>query len=266
MDRIRIARETLKVLEKGEYIADNEVVKLPMDSYKEVIVITPSVGEELLSKDMESASNQMCNIVITTEDSLEAGIRYEDVLVMNFANAHKAGGGFLGGARAQEEEICRRSTLYASIASDKAKDMYRYNNSHLSSVESDYMLISPNVYVWRDVGTYEPRLAPKKVGVVTVPAPNRRGAAMLASKKLIVDTFERRIRIMLKAAIGYGYKNLVLGAWGCGAFGNDPRMVANCFKKVIIEEGLGLFFEEVCFAIYGSEDGRNITAWREVMT
>ena len=69
-----------------------------------------------------------------------------------------------------------------------------------------------------------------------------------------------------RCAMKVGTDGVLLGAWGCGAFGNDPTMVANCFKKVIIEEGLGFFFEEICFAIYGPEDGRNITAWREVMT
>jgi uncharacterized protein (TIGR02452 family) len=180
---------------------------------------------------------------------------------MNFANAHNPGGGFKLGANAQEEALCRCSTLYASITSKEAGVMYSYNNTHVSRVESDYMLISPNVAVFRDkdLSLLE---KPVVMGVVTVPAPNRYGAAMLASSKMIEETFIRRIRILLRAAMKNGYKTLVLGAWGCGAFGNRPDDVASYFRTVIEDEGLGRAFDEICFAIYGSEDGKNITAFR----
>ena len=141
--------------------------------------------------------------------------------------------------------------------------MYKYNNTHVSSVESDYMLISPEVLVFRDekLNLLE---TPFMTSVVTAPAPNRFGAAMLASGAKIQETFERRIRIILKAAAERGYRNLVLGAWGCGAFGNKPLQVAEYFKAAIIDEKLGYFFDEICFAIYGNENGKNITAFREV--
>ena len=69
---------------------------------------------------------------------------------------------------------------------------------------------------------------------------------------------------MLAAAAKYGYKTLVLGAWGCGAFGNKPKDVAEYFRQVIIDEGYGKGFDEICFAIYGREDGNNITNFRNV--
>jgi uncharacterized protein (TIGR02452 family) len=129
-------------------------------------------------------------------------------------------------------------------------------------VESDYMLISPNVIVFRDE-KYNLLKVPVLLGVITAPAPNRYGAAILASDRLIEDTFIRRIRITLAAAAKYGYKNVVLGAWGCGAFGNSPKKVAEYFRQVIIDEGYGYLFDEICFAIYGSENGKNINAFRE---
>jgi uncharacterized protein (TIGR02452 family) len=139
--------------------------------------------------------------------------------------------------------------------------MYSYNNTHVSRVESDYFLISPNVAVFRDKDL-SLLATPIVLGVVTMAAPNRRGAAMFASSKLIEETFIRRIRLLLRAAAVNGYKNLVLGAWGCGAFGNRPEEVASYFKQVIVDEELGRAFEEICFAIYGSEDGKNIAAFR----
>ena len=88
---------------------------------------------------------------------------------------------------------------------------------------------------------------------------------MLAGEKKIAETFMRRIRIMLRAAEKYGYTELVLGAWGCGAFGNPPEKVAEYFRKILVDEGYGRMFNEVCFAIFGPEDGRNITAFRKVL-
>jgi uncharacterized protein (TIGR02452 family) len=182
---------------------------------------------------------------------------------MNFANAHKAGGGFLLGANAQEEALCRCSTLYASINSGVAKKMYRYNNTHISRIESDYMLLSPEVAVFRgdDLSLLE---EPYTVGVITLPAPNRHGAAALTSKKTISEVILRRIEIMLRAAAKTGYRELVLGAWGCGAFGNDPNSVAEQFRKALMDERLGQCFRRVVFAVYGRPDGRNITAFRNV--
>ena len=262
MNNIDAARETIKITADRKYDLNGRTIELPDIDLEEVKVISPEDGQDLLNRDISGfMSDSMCRITINTKDSFEAGRAYDNPLVMNFANAHNPGGGFKLGANAQEEALCRCSTLYASITCKAAGKMYAYNNTHASRVESDYMLISPNVVVFRDKDL---SLLDKPVvmGVVTVPAPNRYGAAMLATSKMIEETFIRRIRIVLRAAAVYGYKTLVLGAWGCGAFGNKPDQVASYFKMVIEDEGLGKAFDEICFAIYGSEDGRNITAFR----
>ena len=271
MGNIEIAKQTIKITKEGKYTLNGRDISLPSLDFLEVNVISPEDGKALLERDLSSFSKdaesvqdkaQMCKITITTEDSFQAGRRYENALVMNFANAHNPGGGFMIGANAQEEALCRCSTLYASIKSSKAGEMYIYNNTHPGRVESDYMLISPNVAVFRDQ-TYSLLEEPVVMGVVTIPAPNRYGAALLASDKMIEETMIRRIRIMCRAAIEQGYKTMVLGAWGCGAFGNKPEKVSEYFKQVLIDEGHGKYFDEICFAIYGSEEGKNITAFRD---
>ena len=264
MNNIAIANETLKITKERKYSINGQEISLPDMDFEEVLVISPEDGNALQNQDISAQRrNDFCKINIINADSFQAGRLYENTLVMNFANAHNPGGGFRMGANAQEEALCRCSTLYASITSKKASEMYKYNNTHASKVESDYMLISPNVAVFRDE-QYEFLDTPVVMGVVTVPAPNRYGAALLASKKLIEETFIRRIRIMLAAAVKYGYKNLVLGAWGCGAFGNKPEDVAGYFKQIIIDEEYGKCFDEICFAIYGKENGHNITSFRKV--
>lgn len=258
MNNIAIAKETIRITEDKHFSLGEREIKLPECDYEAVEVYTPEMGAELLKR--EIPKGEQCRISVTTEDSYQAAHRYEAPFVMNFANAHKAGGGFIHGANAQEEALCRCSTLYASIHSGKASQMYRYNNTHLGPVESDYMLYSPDVCVFRNEKC---ELIEKTfmVSVITVPAPNRRGAALVASNKTIREAMTRRIRIMLMIAASHGHKNLILGAWGCGAFGNKPDEVSQYFKEILIDEGYGRMFDEVCFAVYGRPDGRNYKAF-----
>ena len=263
MNNIEIAKQTMKITKEKAYEISGKRIDLPEMDFQAVEVFSPKAGEELLSWDIsEKFGERMCRISVVNEDSFQAARRFEKPFVMNFANAHNPGGGFLLGANAQEEALCRCSTLYASITSKEASEMYVYNNTHLSAVEFDYMLLSPNVCVFRNE-TYALLEQPFTAAVITIAAPNRYGAALLAPGKLIEETMVRRIRIMLRIAAKKEYRNLILGAWGCGAFGNKPKDVSGYFQKVLIEEEYGRCFDEVCFAIYGSPDGKNITAFRE---
>lgn len=74
---------------------------------------------------------------------------------------------------------------------------------------------------------------------------------------------KRRIRILCMIAHENGCRNLVLGAWGCGAFHNKPENVAEYFRTVLIEEGFGRMSGEICFEIFGKESGKNITEFRK---
>lgn len=261
MNYISIAKETKRITKEGKYEINGTTIYLPNQDYTDVKVYSPEMGGRLLSGHVPDVANAANHIKIVAQDSFRAAGSFDNPLVMNFANAHKPGGGFEMGATAQEEALCRCSTLFASISSEKAQEMYRYNNSHISRVESDYMLLS-KVCVFRNEKC-ELLKEPFMAGVITVPAPNRIGLAALASEKRIEQAMQRRIRIMLLIAKEQGYKTVVLGAWGCGAFHNDASKVAGYFKRVLIDEGYAGYFEHICFAIYGSEDGKNITAFRK---
>ena len=260
MNYITVANETLKIIKKGSYIYEHSEVEFPDKNYRDVTVYSP---ERLKAISLPSLhKDEMCVFTVTNADSFAAAKDYKYPLVMNFANANVPGGGFKLGATAQEEALCRNSTLYASIGSESAKEMYAYNNRHFNPLSSDYMLISPTVWVFRspDTATLQ---KPYKTAVVTVAAPNKRGAAMFVSQDKTDTAMTNRIRYMLKAAAENNFKDLVLGAWGCGAFGNAPEKVAGYFKKVLVDEEMGKYFDTVCFAIYGKTDGRNYTAFKK---
>lgn len=261
MNYVLVAKETKRIIKDGQYELDGEIIKLPSLDYDDVVVISPSLGEELLLANEKKEKTPINNVYIVPEDSFQAAKKYNNPLVMNFANAHKPGGGFEFGATAQEEALCRCSTLIASIGSTKAKEMYRYNNLHTIAVESDYMLLS-KVCVFRNEKCELVR-NPFLAGVITVPAPNRIGLAAFTSVEKINAAMIKRIQIMLLVAKEYNYKSLVLGAWGCGAFHNEPENVAKCFKIVLEDYGYAKYFDTICFAIYGNENGKNITVFRE---
>ena len=264
-DFVTIANETIYITQKNEYQFNGDKIQMPDANYKEVLVYTPEAGEILLKEDINKyKKTEMCNIDVCNEDSFAAAAKYDKPLVMNFANAFQAGGGFKHGAKAQEEALCRCSTLYASISSPMAVQMYSYNKSKKNPLTSDYMLLSPSVCVFRDKDC-ELLKEPFMASVITIPAPNRNGEAMHETRDRIEETMKRRIRIMFHIALQKGYTNLILGAWGCGAFGNDPYDVAEYFRTILIDEGYGKCFGNVCFAVLDKEDGVNISAFRECL-
>ena len=75
---------------------------------------------------------------------------------------------------------------------------------------------------------------------------------------------KERLKNMFITAAHFGYKNLILGAWGCGAFGHDPRIVAKYFYGVLIEENFSTYFEKIVFAILDRDEKKNLTAFHEI--
>ena len=120
MNYISVAKETKRITKEGNYKLDGTMIYLPDLDYTDVTVYSPEMGEKLLSDHVPGAGSIGKNISIVAKDSFQAAEDFENPLVMSFANAHKPGGGFEMGATAQEESLCRCSTLFASISSENA--------------------------------------------------------------------------------------------------------------------------------------------------
>ena len=161
-------------------------------------------------------------------------------LALNFANGICPGGGFLRGARAQEEVLCRSSPLYSTLVDDP---MYEYHRNRQEPDSSDWVIYSPDVPVFRsDIGTEldEPWI----LSFLTSAAPYASSIGQPESG----DLLQKRIHRILAVAAAYGYEALVLGAWGCGAFGNDPYRTALDFRSALEGEFAG-HFSDVVFAV-----------------
>ncbi|MFJ9643052.1 TIGR02452 family protein [Streptomyces sp. NPDC101206] len=169
------------------------------------------------------------------------------VAVLNFASARNPGGGYVRGAKAQEEALCRASALYETLL--RAPEYYEVHRAQLSTFYTDRVIHSPGVPVFRD-DRGELLEEPFTAGFLTSPAPNagtiRRQEPERAAE--IPAALARRAERVLETAALHGYPRLVLGAWGCGVFRNDPADVAEAFRGLLAGRFAGVF-ERVVFAV-----------------
>ena len=181
---------------------------------------------------------------ITNETTLGAARRMFDVglkpLALNFANGVAPGGGFLRGARAQEEVLCRSSALFQTLVGDP---MYEHHRERPRPDSSDWVIYSPGVPVFRcDDGAAMESHWP--LSMLTCAAPYAPSIGQPEAANLL----QKRIHRVLAVAHAYGYAALVLGAWGCGAFANDPERTAKDFRRDLESEFAGCF-SDIVFAI-----------------
>lgn len=191
-------------------------------------------------------------IEVTSERTHEAikrlcgNNRLAHVCALNFASAKHPGGGYRRGTRAQEEDLCRVSTLHYVL--DQLPDYYRINRECGSNLYTDTAIYTPGIEFFRD--SYYNLIEPTyKAAIITIPAPKLVEDDEDLDPAEVHPTLVRRIRRILTIAQAHGHRTLVLGAWGCGVFRNNPADVASIFKAEL--EARPGAFEQVVFAIYG---------------
>lgn len=219
-----------------------------------------------LALPVRRGSGEPPSITVTEETTAQAARRlYREgarAVALNFASAKNPGGGFLGGAKAQEEDLARCSALYPCLVSQR--DYYDENRAQESMLYTDHLIYSPDVPFFRDDGLAlldEPFLC----SIITSPAPNA-GEALRrdpGARPAIRETLARRGRHILRVAAEQGHETLVLGAWGCGVFRNDPDEVAGVFAELLADPELRGRFAQIVFAIYDrSAERRTLQAFQ----
>lgn len=245
---IAIFEETLNICKRGSYKVGGEEVSLKLSSadMAQAIALSPDMSQRIMDNAMNIGTNRAfvmgrTGVYMENRDSFEVAkdiipsfdrdrVDSKSILVLNFANPVHPGGGVTRGARAQEEDLCRKSTLYMSLLSDEARRMYDYNQEANDYLATDYMILSPKVEIFRDShGALSEQTY--VVGVLTAAAPMVNRGKITVTEEEIAEIIRIRIRKMLYVAAHFGYKYLVLGAWGCGAFGNDAGTVARLFYE-----------------------------------
>lgn len=273
MDLKLIAQQTLDAFERGNYVnADGGVVEVGA-AQEECVRGTRLYAPDELAALLALArrgGERAADITVTGETTLQAAQRitasgdHQRVGVLNFASARHPGGGFLSGARAQEESLARSSGLYLSQM--RCPAFYSYHRAEPSALYSDHAIYSPACPVIRnDDGEWLP--ATYRVDVITCAAPNA-GAVMRNEPEhgeRIVPALEGRAGKILALAAHTGCDALVLGAWGCGVFQNDPAVVARTFHTYVAAGApFSRNFQRIVFAVYDrSRDQATYRAFAE---
>ncbi|MEU2649461.1 TIGR02452 family protein [Streptomyces albidoflavus] len=196
------------------------------------------------------------SVAVTGESTTAAVLRLAaeeggPVGALNFASARNPGGGYLNGAQAQEEAVCRATALYDCLL--RAPAYYAHHREHRDALYSDRVIFAPGVPVFRDDrgALLE---TPRTASFLTSPAPNagvlRRTDPARAQAEL-GPAIARRAERVVEVAAANGVRGLVLGAWGCGVFQNDPAEVADAFRRLLTAPGarFGATFDTVVFAV-----------------
>ncbi|MGG4478757.1 TIGR02452 family protein [Paenibacillus illinoisensis] len=274
--RARIAQETLAILEEGQYIngydrrvsIDEDLKRAIQGSVLYRPDELPALREQV--RQLQGApKSAAAKFEVTGETTLAAASRLvvdegrTDVVCLNFASAKNPGGGFLGGSQAQEESLARASGLYPCIS--QMNEMYDHNRKLRTCLYSDYMIYSPSVPVIRDD---EDRLLAQYYTTAFITAPAVNAGVVKereqADDQQIESAMKERIRYILDVAAMNGHRTLVLGAYGCGVFRNDPMDVARYFHDVLVQEKFRQSFERIVFAVLDRSAGqRIINAFRE---
>lgn len=274
--RAEVAQETLEVLEQGFYYNSQqqkiELKEVLQTSQNQSVLYTPNNFEEVFQQRNNILKTKdfttYFEVKNTTTLNAVRQLVQEDlgkVVALNFASAKNPGGGFLGGSQAQEESLARASGLYPCLE-QYMDSYYAINRSYNSCLYTDHLIYSPKVAVFRDdedqfLDNYY------QTSFITSPAVN--AGAVHQNEKNNIQKIEskmlERIKQVLSVAVTHNYSVLVLGAWGCGVFKNNPQDIARYFRKHLKEEGLfENAFKRVVFAVLDTtKDERIITPFRK---
>ncbi len=271
-NNILILEDTLHILKKGSYIKENREIKLPfsLEEMKEIQVFLPKDIDMLRAKadittEIDEKQIQSIHRLFSCENSdalIISQKKYEElkengdinprVLVLNLASATEPGGHTRKGAAAQEEDLCRKTSLLLSLECESAKKYYNYNNEKKTRMGSDAVMLSPNVAVIKD--SSKTLAEPFPISVISCAAPMVRLGLEGKSQEEYEAMLCKRIQGILLVAASQNYRNIILGAFGCGVYGNDAAVVSDLFYRTILNftykgKRADLLFKSIDFAV-----------------
>lgn len=234
-------QEIRGIAEENDAIMRNECFSLPDGSLQHVPrVVTEVVADE--SSNMEGVViYETTEICVAHADTLSAALHLGSACALNFANASVPGGRYRSHSRAQEEDLCRHlPQLYTSLAEANYP------------IEPGTALVTKDLLLVRHIGSYTLCRSQGSVTIVSAAMPcgtaDRRPPGGWRGSRWASDV-TRRIRAVLYAAKSTREPNLVLGAFGCGAFGNPAAPVAEIFREQLCTPAFRGAFAKIVFAI-----------------
>lgn len=260
--RIEAAKETLQIFKQGFYCVEGrkiDISDIHKKSLENSFVIKPEEAESISEKYINGNEKNKSIIKIVNESTVKAVLelcdnKTQSIGVLNFASAKNPGGGFLNGALAQEESIAVGTGLYPTQI--KNEEYYVANRNFKSMMYTNYMIYSKDVVFIRDdklnlLGN------PVAASILTAPAVNY-GQVLLKKEDGVKakKVMKNRMRMILSVFAHNKDKNLVLGAYGCGVFRNDPKVIAEYWKSLLYNENYIGYFDNIIFAVLDNSKNR----------
>jgi uncharacterized protein (TIGR02452 family) len=259
---------------------------------KENKVIAEALHHSIKNQKLILESNQVevkdlrkfdspAKIMVSKRRTLEAAAFYKGTrtAVLNFASATNPGGGVVHGASAQEECICRCCGLYFCLDIQELWDKFYIPHRKANDpAYNDDLVYTPDITVFKtDTSIPQPMRQSEwyKVDIITCAAPNvraltdkiRKGELRnpeVISVKRLLSMHEKRLKRILDVAVKEGEETIILGAYGCGAFGNDPGIVAQAAKNVLPDYLHA--FKNIEYAVYcGPKDDTNYKVFAQML-
>lgn len=268
MDRKKIANETLNIIKQGYYIFNQQKIsihEMQEKSINDSVLIPPDTY--LLREEKSNNTKISVHISVENTPTVEAILNWNiskksNIGVLNFASAKNPGGGFINGASAQEESLAASSGLYGCQCANP--DYYSINRSCGTMIYTNYAIYSPNVVFFRD-GRFRLLEQPVTASVLTLPAVNFGQVLQKGEDTLLAKLkMKERMQLALELFVQKGDRNLILGAYGCGVFRNDPNEIAHWWQE-LINDYYSTLFDNILFAVYDtSKNGNCINAFNNV--
>ena len=249
------------------YTSDSTLIQAIRQSTQNQVFIAE--GESITVP--SAYKTEKAKVIVSSKRSLEAAESYakqgKKVCVLNFASATNPGGGVVNGSSAQEECICRCTTLYPCLNTDTMWNVfYKPHRKTANPLYNNDCIYTPDVSVFKSDKNF-PEILPKdewwNVNVLTCAAPNLRERPSNAmnpcagnqATKITPSELEKlltaRIKRIFDIAAASENEVLILGAFGCGAFRNPPEIVAKVFNTVM--QDYLCCFDTIKYAVYHTE-------------
>ena len=229
------------------YIFNDTMAKINQNEVTEIVNNSTGFTDED-NIDFER-KNFDTKIYLDNKDTFDKAIEMGgEVAVLNMASLKNAGGGVRIGCKAQEECLCRRSNLYPVLKS------FIYPLPKISTI------YTPGISVIKD-NKYNLYGTPYKVNVLSAAMCKLHEGDVFTKEHCLIA--KQKIEHLLKTALHFNQRKLVLGAWGCGAYHCPPDTIAKIFKIVLDDPMFKNQFEEICFAILDWQ-GKNYQAFSKV--
>jgi uncharacterized protein (TIGR02452 family) len=274
--RQQVFFNTVQIVKDGRYISRSGQEVVPAfntDIHRQTRYYRKRIAPEITSRPYANT------VTVVQADTLACarqmlGELHEPVCVLNFASATHPGGGVQNGAAAQEEYLFRCSDYYRSLFQfvdfgalyqvPRSSDSYPMDR-HFGGC------YTPDATVFRDTESQGYALIddPWKVNFIAVAALNHPTLNVVDGEKRITDnlipTVRDKMRTIFRIAIDNRQHNLVLGAFGCGAFANPPKHIAELFRETLAEPEFKGCFQHIAFAIKGGPNGGNYLPFKAVL-